>query len=88
MGMANIGGDLEDRFLLVSDEAVAHGRGCLAIEDVACVGHGKMLEARRVGENPSHEVDDLPAMEVDDAEGSALFDFEGMAVAAGNYVSR
>ncbi|KAI4182990.1 MAG: hypothetical protein LQ348_004761 [Seirophora lacunosa] len=85
MGMANIGGDLEDRFLLVSDEAVAHGRGCLAIEDVACVGHGKMLEARRVGENPSHEVDDLPAMEVDDAEGSALFDFEGMAVAAGNY---
>lgn len=84
--VANISGDLEDGFLLVSDKAVANGWRCLAVEDVACIGHGEVLKAGRVWEDPGHEVDDLLAVEIDDAEGSALFDFKGMPVAAGNDV--
>lgn len=81
MRVAEVGGQLEDGFLLVGYEAVADCRGCAAVEGVACVGHGEVFEAGGVGEDPGHEVDDLPAVEVDDAEGGALLYFEGVAVA-------
>ncbi|KAL8923319.1 MAG: hypothetical protein Q9208_004719 [Pyrenodesmia sp. 3 TL-2023] len=68
MRMANIGGKLEDRFLLVSDEAVPNGWRCAAVECVACVGHGEMFETGRVREYPRHHIHDLLAMDVDYAE--------------------
>lgn len=71
---------------LVSNQTIANSGRRLAVQHVARVGHGEVLQAGGVGQHPGHHVDDLPAMEIDDAEGGALLDLESVAVPAGDNV--
>ena len=54
MRMALVGCKAEDGFGFVGEEGVADGWRGTAAEIVAGVGHGEMLAAGGVGEDPGH----------------------------------